>query len=261
MKKTWRIPVAIALALIVLGGAIGLGAWIMGADSSFEWVGGWRGLRPAESGREIDLVLSDEFDEINLRLGVSNVTVQHGSEWRVTGRLRAQVNIETAGGVLFIEEPTQRRNNFNIGINTTNYFVTITVPRDVALDTLSLEVGVGRVDVQDIESLGAYLTTGVGNVSARNVDFQHAILTTGVGNVYADGIFEGRADFTSGTGNVSLTLPSARTDYSYTMSSGVGNTTINGTRESGSVTRNTPGAIANIHASTGVGNVRVDFRG
>jgi len=261
MKRFTKGILALALALILIGGTLSLAAWGMGAQTSIEWGGGW-GFRPSTE-QEINLTLGEDFDQIDLTLGVANVTVQEGTEFRAEGRLSDRVNISTSGNTLVITEARRRGPSFsiNFGFDRQGYYLILTVPRGTTLDMLSLETGVGRIEVENIEAARADISSGVGNVHVRDVDFGHTILDSGVGNVYADGIFTGRTDLSSGTGNVTLTLPGARDDYAYNISTGVGHATIDGNRTTGGTTRSHTNPIADLRLSSGVGNVRVDFRG
>jgi len=262
MKRFIRKGVlAFALALILIGGALSLIAWGLGAETSLAFGGGW-GFRPSTA-REINLTFSDDFARIDVNVGVANVTVQEGAAFSATGRLPDRVDISTDNNTLVITEASVRglRFNINFGFSRQSYYLVLTVPRGTTLDMLSLETGVGWIEVRDIEAARADISSGVGNVHVRNVEFGHTLLDSGVGNVYADGIFTGRTDMNSGTGNVSLTLPGAREDYAYRIQTGVGNTTIDGARATGGSTRSHANPVADLHLSSGVGNVRVDFRG
>jgi len=252
---------AFALALILIGGTLSVIAWGMGAETQLSWGGGRLGFFPSTA-REINMTFSDDFDRINVDLGVANVTVQEGTSFSATGQLSDRVTISTDNNTLVITEARARGPRFNIGFGFSrqSYYLVLTVPHGTALDTLSIETGVGRVEVENIEAARADIHSGVGNVHVRNVEFGHTILDSGVGDVYADGIFTGRTDLSSGVGNVSLTLPGARDDYAYRIQADIGNASINGER-TGSATRSHANPVADLRLSSGVGNVRVDFRG
>jgi len=260
MKRFRKGFLALALALILIGGSLATVAWFMGAETSLE--GGWgRGGFGVSNAREINLTFSDAFDHIDLNLGAANVTVQEGSAFRATGRLPYRVNIFTSDNRLIIEEAHRGGFSLNFGFRRQNYHITITVPPGTVLDTLSLDSGAGRLDVQNIEAQRAYITSGAGTVNLRNVDFGHTVLHTGAGNVDAGGNFTGTIDVSTGAGNVSITLPGAREDYAYTIQTGAGRTTIDGSRITGGATRSHTDPVATLRVSTGAGNASVNFRG
>jgi len=260
MKRFRKGFLALALALILIGGSLAGLAWFMGAETSLE--GGWgRGGFGVSNAREINMTFSDEFDRITLNLGAANVTVQEGTEFRATGRLSDRVNISTSNNTLIIEEARRGGFSLNFGFSRQSYHLTITVPHGTVLDTLNLESGAGRLDVQNIEAGRAYITSGAGTVNLRNVDFGHTVLHTGAGTVDANGTFTGLLDVSTGAGNVNLTLSGAREDYAYTIQTGAGRTTVDGSRITGGATRSHTDPVATLRVSTGAGNASVNFRG
>ena len=260
MKKVRNWFLAAALALILIGGALATVGWFMGAQTNLPWGGlriGWITQTTITStAREIDLTFGEDFDRIDIRLGVADLTIQEGTEFHAAGRLPERVTISTENNALVMRDPGTRGRN--VGVQ--NYYLVLTVPFGVTFDSLNIDNGVGNIDVQNINAAGADITSGVGDIYVQNVEFGNTSLFSGVGNIRAEGVFEGRVNIESGVGDVTLTLPGNREDYAYTIQSGLGNTTIDGSRITGGAARSVANPIADLRLSSGVGTVSVSFR-
>jgi len=252
----------IALIAVFVGGTLATVAWGLGASTGLIWDGG---IRVNNATRiELDETLSP-FDEIELSVGVSNVTLRHGDGFRIEGHHYGVITYEVRGNRLVVH--SSARNRFVLfGWNRGGGGnVIVTLPWDTTLEVASLTVGVGNVYVQNVSLHNVTLESGVGDVHVQDADLHNAVLESGVGNVRASGLFTGRNHFTSGVGDVNLHLSGPRAEFSYSIEAGVGNITINGTRQGGALgsslshVASTP--LGTLQIESGVGNVSVGFSG
>lgn len=255
----------IALIAIFVGGILATVAWGLGASTSLIWDGGIR-IGGSLTRTELNETLSS-FHEIELTVGVSNVTLRHGDDFRIEGHHYGAITYEVRNDRLVVNAPA--RNQFALfgwsrggGGNVT---ITVPLPEDAALERASLSVGVGNVYVQNVALLSVVLESGVGDVYVQNVNFRDAVLESGVGNIHAVGLFTGWSYFTSGVGDVTLQVSGPQDEFSYSIEAGVGNVTIDGVRQGGALGNSLSHTASDFRGSlqieSGVGNVSVSFSG
>ena len=256
----------IALVCILVGGAIGLVSWGLGATTSISWNSGFQ-LTDRTTVENLDLSF-EPFTEILVDLDVVNVIVTHGDDYALRGRYHGTfATLEVQNGRLVVRAtPANIGFNFsffnfgNRGRNQTSE-LTITVPEDVVLESLHVTVGVGNVRVSDVEALEVELLSGVGNVVANGVAFTDVSLSSGVGNVEASGVFYGALEAQSGVGNVVLVLHMNEDEVTYNASVGVGRVTANDERRGTSDRQTATNEAVRLDLSSGTGNVTLSIRG
>jgi len=264
MKRNRNKVLLIALCLVLIGGAISFTAWAMGANTSgLYWDGGFR-VHGSGNWHELNESL-DSFSHVDIRVGVYNVSIQTGNDYRISGYVRNDLRVSVDGDTLIVSEPTGRRRGFNInfgffGRNSDNGALTITVPTNTVLGSLLLELGVGQLNLRDIEALSADISNGVGDIRTSGVTLADAQISSGVGNIHLDGTLQGNNEFSSGTGNVNLTLTGYQSDFSINFQTGVGNSSMDGAAQRGG-SRSGQHPSGHLDISSGVGNIRVTFRG
>ena len=254
----------IALACVLGGGILAAAAWGLGAQTSIHFPGS----RMAER-QEFSETLT-AFDRLDVRIDVSNLTLREGTQFEISGHYYGDISFEVRGNTLFLVADTPTRNRISIGFNTRSHQggdIIITVPALTDLEVPNLSLGVGNIRVQNVALHNARITNGVGNIDINGPLIGRADISSGVGDIDISALITGRADIDSGVGDIRLRLPESRENFSYSGTVGVGNISIDGSDAISAVgvvgataSHTVTDPIGEVHFSSGVGNVRIDFR-
>ena len=263
MNPTTRTILIIAAILVGVGLILAISALAFGAVIGLPFGGGNRG--GAEGAlHEIDTELS-AFDEIDLRLSVSDVIIRHGDGFHIEGFYRGRdFSAEVRGTALIVRGEEGR---WSPGISITGFQrqdgrLTITLPSHVELENLSLQVGVGNIDIRELSTGEIGLSLGVGEIDLNNVDTESVSVEAGVGEVSFVGVFTGQNTIDVGTGSVTVRILGSRDNFSYDLQTGVGQASANG-RESGGLGGNLSHSAAQptgtLEVLVGVGDINLRF--
>ncbi|MCL2368988.1 MAG: DUF4097 domain-containing protein [Oscillospiraceae bacterium] len=262
-----KVILIIAACLVLLGAAVAIIAFTLGANTSIYWDRGFHIDRGGSAGTDLDEALSP-FNRIDLSAGVANVTIRPGDGYRLEGHYHGTLTHEVRDGRLILDlRERSGRSWFNIGTrggSRTSHLI-LTIPADTVLEG-ELNLGVGTVRTQQVDLYNVTITSGVGDIHVDGALGGINRIESGVGNVYVDGSLTGRSRIESGVGNVEITAHGgAREQVSYTISAGVGNITIDGTRQGGalgnSLSHTAADPLVTLQLESGVGNVVLNFRG
>lgn len=160
-----------------------------------------------------------------------------------------------------------------------NKVVTIYIPKDMVFDKvyisnkagtidiesmttreLELEIGAGKVDIDEITSLNnTNIESGAGKVTINSAKLNNLNLDAGVGKFTINGKLTGKAKIDAGVGDLSINLLGYKDDYGIYVETGIGNINIDGNK----VKDNTTYGIGNnkVDIDGGVGNINIRFLG
>ena len=215
-----------------------------------------------------DTVTFDRIDSIDLDLDVFNVEIKQGDDYSLSyecaEHLRPEFRIDE--GKLVISDRKVKNRFFQVG---TGLFgkesrMTITLPEDSSLISLSSETDVGNIRVGDISVGEAKFEADTGNISTDGVRATVLTLEADAGNVSVSDSEAKELNIKTDAGNISVDSTSA---HQAGVSSDVGNITINGefgalTGETnvGSIDYNCPSDPAEnrVSLTTDVGTIKVN---
>ena len=127
----------------------------------------------------------NKFDSIRIEGNVMAVTIGQGKGYSATvwySSRKLVPSYEISGGRLTINQPYYSRKLTTNG----KCRVDITVPAGVELDSVTLNVDVGAVEIKDVAIKDAEIKTDVGAVSVEEVDFEELSINTDVGAVMVE---------------------------------------------------------------------------
>lgn len=208
-----------------------------------------------------------EIDGIN-----TNVEIIGGNEFKVVAEgLENDFSSKVKNGVLKIEEKEQWFNK----INSTGT-IYITVPSDVLLDELSIDMGAGKFKINDIKVLDFEIDNGAGILEIDEVDFSNADidggagkikinnsvlknldLDAGAGKVEINADILGNSMINCGVGEVDIMLKGNESEYEIFIEKGLGNIEIDGERQENSVVYGR--GVNKLSIEGGIGNIFVSF--
>jgi len=199
-----------------------------------------------------ELVITEEINNIDINLGVSTFEIRTGEEFRVVlNDVHEDTNTEVDNGTLRIREGRTRVRIFG-GRNSTNQEIIIYVPEGTEFENVSIETGVGRVNIDiliaesvdlrlgvgevRIEELISRRTTridgGVGRLRINSGEMRNLNLNSGVGETEITAALAGNSRLDTGVGRVGVNILGNMEDYTISTSTGVGRININGERRS-----------------------------
>ena len=158
--------------------------------------------------------------------------------------------------------------------------ITITVPKGFQAGRYILNVGAGDVKVEAINAAEGDISVdagrlevdqlsisekseysvGAGEMVLKNVTINDITLDCGIGNIEVDGIVTGENNISCGVGKIEFDLDGQESDYSYSVSAGIGNVVIGGNSYHNVDQRIDRGnGINDMTFDCGIGNITVDF--
>jgi hypothetical protein len=159
--------------------------------------------------------------------------------------------------------------------------ITITLPRDFVAEDISVVIKAGDVEVDKIHAAtGSFNLSagrlavkeleitdhsdyiiGAGQMILQNVTVSNITVDCGVGDVTIEGNVIGDSDITCNVGNVELDIEGEEEDYSYDISSSIGNIDIDNNNYHSISNRiiNNDDAKNNLSLNCEIGNISVDF--
>ena len=211
----------------------------------------------------------EAIKSIDAKFGACRVLVEEGNEFNVEqknmGTNKVDIKI-SKDGVLSI---TNKDNLIGIfsGIsfkkNSLCPTVIITLPRNLFLDNLVVEMGAGSFEARtiNITSKATRLTVGAGQLVLKDLTSLQTELNCGVGSIDVQGKLTNRINAECGMGSIVATIFGTESDYSYKAQVGlgevkIGNNTISGLSQYVSSVE----SENKITANCGMGAIKVNFK-
>ena len=211
----------------------------------------------------------EAIKSIDAKFGVCRVLVKEGEEFNVEqknmGTNKVDIKI-SKDGVLSI---TNKENLIGIfsGIsfkkNSLCPTVIITLPRNLFLDNLVVDMGGGSFEARTINltSKSTRLTVGAGQIVFKDLTSTQTELNCGMGSIDIQGKLTNKINAECGMGSIVATVFGTESDYSYKAQVGlgevkIGNNTISGLSQYVSSVENQN----NITANCGMGAIKVNFK-
>ena len=211
----------------------------------------------------------EAIKSIDAKFGACRVLVEEGEEFNVEqknmGTNKVDIKI-SKDGVLSI---TNKDNLIGIfsGIsfkkNSLCPTVIITLPRNLFLDNLVVEMGAGSFEARtiNITSKATRLTVGAGQLVLKDLTSLQTELNCGVGSIDVQGKLTNRINAECGMGSIVATIFGTESDYSYKAQVGlgevkIGNNTISGLSQYVSSVE----SENKITANCGMGAIKVNFK-
>lgn len=215
--------------------------------------------------------VAGNVEELKLEIGAARLTIEEGDSISVESN-NPYLEVREENGCLIVTETEHHYTNTDGKIQLNLY-----LPADftfkkaevqtgagqvrikcLAAETLYLELGAGRVQIDTLEALrAAKIIGGAGQVTVQNGALQNLRLEMGVGELRITSALTGDCDLNMGIGAAYLTLVGKPDAYRIELDKGLGAATLDGEHLSESTVR---GNGANkIDIDGGVGEIRIAF--
>lgn len=214
----------------------------------------------------------DNVNKIKLDSFSSNITVKQGDSFEVlVTNMKNKFSCNVINETLKIEE--RNKSWFK---NNADGIIVITVPTGVKLDELDIEVGAGKIRIENImaqnfdidQGAGKIeivdskfdktdIDGGAGKIEVSSSELNNLDLDAGVGEVNLNASITGNSKIDCGVGSIEITLEGKKDDYSIIASKGLGSIRIDGKEQSSDSTYGT--GYNKIKLEGGVGSINIKF--
>ncbi len=268
MRRFVKFLCSIASACLALGIILTIIGFAMGGrpnNISFDWKhgprlvysevgnGGANRTEPIETGKNYSAEKSAEIHSLQVDVGGASVVIKNGEQFDlfVTGTNNFTAEIDN--GVWEIESDWS-------GV-ASNVTFTVTVPSDFDFDEITLHMGAGTLEAEDLRCKNADIEIGAGKMTLN--DFAASGKTDieiGMGALNFNGSLLGKVNIDCGMGSAKFNLERPAT-YGYDVDCGIGSVNLDGKSFSGlGVTGHQDIGSANFYGiDCGMGSVNINF--
>lgn len=211
----------------------------------------------------------EELSKLDLEINSSNLIIKtEGDKFKVeTSQILESTHIENKNGTLKIKDTKK------LAFSKDSKIV-IYIPNNIEIDEIKLEMGAGKVEIDNIisnkvdfnfgtgsvninklTSNDTDIECGAGNVIIKNADLSNVNIDTGVGKLLYSGFMKGKSEINCGIGKMDISLEGGSETYKIDVEKGIGDISINGTEVANrSVTGN---GENRIEIDGGIGNIEI----
>lgn len=217
----------------------------------------------------------DPFHTVTIHGTISDITVEVGDTYHISydcvSYLVPKINQLTNDSTIEIIQP--KLPTFQKGIHNNGCNITLTIPADQSLSSLTITNNVGDIFVNGMTIEDASIDSDVGDITITECQFNASTITVDVGDAQAHSCSLGQCttssnvgdinfttcgyknlDATSDIGDISLSLERPASSYSIDLSCDIGTVTVNGTdyrKEFHSPSKENPSGTISASSSTG----------
>lgn len=154
----------------------------------------------------------------------------------------------------------------SIGLTASEIYVELgggkMVLDSLSADSVELEIGAGKVDLKSLNAGYAELEVGAGKLSVNDMDVSELVLDVGTGKADLEGKITDYANMACGVGNLDILLTGNERDYDYNLECAIGKVNIGSNRYSGLASERYVNNDSRrlISIDCAVGTVNVDFK-
>ncbi len=169
------------------------------------------------------------FSSLDIDLKVSNLTIKKGNNFRYETNIK-DLKVDHKKETLIIRD--KRKNIFKKNKDD----VTIYVPDTMKFEKVAINIGAGKLMVEDVD--------------LSNID-----LDLGIGKATIESKITGKNTIECGVGKVILNLGLSSDDYTFKMEKGIGNITLNGKKVSDDSTIGN--GLNTLNVDSGIGKIEI----
>lgn len=206
--------------------------------------------------REIDLELS--YMQVVVKEGSGDSVIVDTSD--VNEKLKDRLILEQEDGELKIEDQTTHNLWKKISIKDAGTMV-IQVPKDRALEDVSLEVGAGQLSIESINAGCLDLNVSAGRAVVKQFEVKDLNVDCGAGEAKLSGTVTRNSEIECGVGRIELALTDGQNDYDYELDCGIGQLKVGNDSYTGLSNKRhiDNGTGKKMEIDCGIGEIEVSF--
>lgn len=218
-----------------------------------------------------DLEINANTLLLDVNISSSNIIIKRGDTFKVETNNK-YINSKQDKNKLYIKE---KKHNL---IHNNNSELILYIPNDFVFDGVSIQTGVGKVNIETLSTKQLYLKLGAGKVDINNLNAsENAKIDGGAGDININAISINNLDLdmgvgklaliaklignnkiNSGVGKINLSLIGTLEDYEISLDKGIGKATIDGNDMKDNNTYGT--GINKLDIDGGIGNIDIEFK-
>ena len=180
------------------------------------------------------------FDTLDIDMSFGNIYIKKGTSFHVsyTGNKNYIPEYSISGNKLTIEQKNISHSLINIGFSNTKSELTITIPSDITLESLNLDIDAGNVSIADIKSSIIDTDIDMGNLDISGCEFDTCKSDVNMGNAKISQCSFNNISLSVDMGNATI-KPVTSDKYGYNLTTDLGNITVFGTGSKHNYSNNT----------------------
>ena len=180
------------------------------------------------------------FDTLDIDMSFGNIYIKKGTSFHVsyTGNKNYIPEYSISGNKLTIEQKNIRHSLINVGFSNTKSELTITIPSDITLESLGLDINAGNVSIADIKSSIINADIDMGNLEISGCEFNTCKGDVNMGNAKISQCSFNNISLSVDMGNATI-KPVTSDKYGYNLTTDLGNITVFGADSKHNYSNNT----------------------
>ena len=250
--------VKLSAGLMAIGFVLAMAGGFLGG---FQAMGGNFPLFGSRLQQELALESNASFTAVDVDISVGDVILSTGSTFSTSmnwGGSNYTLTAQVEDGTLVVR--SQSKGNGLGNLKNVYSSVHITVPEETVLEQVSVHAGMGDVSLSDVSVSGTLqVNTDLGDLEGRRLSVQGgAVWESNMGDLTIQGDFPCDLTATSDMGDLELTLAQARSVYTVSATTSMGDVEVDGEGISGR-SYDQSGGDWNLTAAADMGDVSLDF--
>jgi len=149
-------------------------------------------------------ITTDAFTSVELDADAGNFSIVYGDNYSIYYNLPEKlVPTYTIENKTLKIKSTGKHFAFNFfGNSSGKYSITLTIPKDTVLDSTSLDISAGDIDLKNIAFNSLFIDTSAGNVNIDKVTAENLEIDTSAGNINLDNVTVKNLKADTNAGNI-----------------------------------------------------------
>jgi len=207
-----------------------------------------------------------EYEEISVNISVGDVIIQTGEDFNLSLQepegMPLGLEYSVSNGRLEVWSTASiDLSGFKKNFTNVKCGVTITVPEDMPLSTVDAYTDMGDITLSNICAGEMEAGTGMGDIAARELLVDDLSMETGMGDITLEGGLPLEAGLETGMGDIKVSTSCSERQCHYELDCGMGEVKVNGRGRGRQAENSGSDYIYELDATSGMGDVRVDFAG
>lgn len=263
MKTTKRLIWG-CIIVTLIAGACFTGAGIAFGGTLHDGFGIHYGFSSRSSSKKTQTLPVDAFSSLTIDLTMGDIEVKEGAGFEVKIKDIPEDEYHVSIEQDTLKITTSQTWKFSIHMNALDYKVSVTVPKGTALENINIHSSMGDVTLDTINCTYVNIDQDMGDIDIRESKVNGDVeVDNRMGDIKFAGQVLGNMKVDDAMGDIKLLLNGSEAEYSYDLSTSMGDIKINGESSSDGVGGREKGgansAAYHIEASDSMGDIKLEF--